>query len=89
MAQWSQAAADKKRAEKLAIILVERKDLFATFREGGWKINVIDPTFTQEYVLLKDNAPLVFPHFLIKMPGSFPMRIKTVEQLRRLVRGVS
>jgi hypothetical protein len=89
MAQWSQAAADKKKAEKLVITLAERKDLFATFREGGWKINVIDPEVTQEYALLKDNAALAFPHFLIKMPGSFPMRIKTVEQLRRLVRGVS
>lgn len=89
MAQWSQKEADRKRAEKLADTLVERKDLIKKFRDGGWEIKVVSPGDTQEYVALNDNVPLQFPHFCVKMPGAYPMRITTVEQLRRLVRGVA
>ncbi len=90
MAQWSQAAMDKRIADKNAAILTERTDLFKRFRAGGWEINVLHPAFDREWMREKDNwfLPGQGCHFRVKMPGAYQMRIKTVAQLRRLVTGV-
>jgi hypothetical protein len=91
MAQWSQAAMDKRIADKNAAILAERADLFKRFRDGGWTIRVLDPTVERQWVEQKDSWFLAGQgaHFYVKMPGAYPMRIKTVEQLQRLVTGVA
>ena len=91
MAQWLQKAIETQVAEKNAAILKERAELFARFRAGGWDIAVIDPKFDSEWIRQKDNwfIPGVGCHFLVKMPGAYPMRIKSVTQLYRLAKGVA
>jgi hypothetical protein len=90
MAQWSQKAIDARVAEKNVEILAERMDLFKKFRDGGWQIEVLDPT-SRSFVRQRDGwfRPGIGAHFLVKMPGAHAMRIRTVDQLRRLVRGVA
>jgi hypothetical protein len=91
MAQWSEKAIAERVAAKNAGIIEERIALFNTFRAGGWEIRVIDPM--QDRTILKQTdiwfKPGIGAHFLVKMPGAYPMRIRTVEQLRRLANGVT
>lgn len=88
MAYWSQKEMDKRIAEKRAAIFAERSELFKRFRAGGWEIDAVDPARSQFNILPKNDLR-VDVHFRVKMPGAHPMRIKTVEQLRRLVKGVA
>lgn len=97
MAQWStkrmemeQAAKDKRRADSLAAVFAHRAELFKRFRDGGWKIKVLNPISDDNGPInqLPDNFPLAEPHYLVTMPGTHPMRIKTIEQLLRIVKGV-
>lgn len=92
MAHWSEKEIQKRVAAKRAVILAERSDLFKRFRAGGWEVNVIDPFDApgnpQQMHLQRDLLASTEVHFRVKMPGAYPMRIKTVEQLRRLVKGV-
>lgn len=90
MAQWSQAAIDKRVADKNEAILAERAELLKRFRDNGWEIRVIDPTFDRQWVPQKDNwfMPGVGCHFLVKMPGAYPVRIKSVGNLLRMAKGI-
>ena len=88
MAQWSEAAIRERVEKQNAVILDERSELFKVFRACGWGVSVISPI---SLVPQKDTwfHPGVGCHFLVKMPGAHPMRIKTLDQLRRLAKGVS
>ena len=101
MAQWSEkrAAYEHERALVRAnavtqSLLEERKELFAKFRAAGstgysvWVVTTDDRRFVLDRdVILKDDfvGPI---HFGLKIPGAYPMRIKSITQLYRLAKGV-
>jgi len=85
--EWQQ---DQRNAARLKSILEERTDLFKRFRAKGWQIDVIDVNYHPGlYVKHPDGLPSNECHFLVKMPGAAPARIRTVAQLLRLVKGVA
>ena len=101
MAQWSEKRAayeqEQKKARETAAarsLLEERKALFAKFRAAGstgysvWVVTTDDRRFVLDRdVILKDDfvGPI---HFGLKIPGAYPMRIKSITQLYRLAKGV-
>lgn len=101
MAQWSEKRAAYEQEQKLAretaatrSLLAERKELFAKFRAAGstgysvWVVTPDDRRFVLDRdVILKDDfvGPI---HFGLKIPGAYPMRIKSITQLYRLAKGV-
>lgn len=95
MAQWSTKRYEmeqKEKADQVAkhrvAILAERAEIFKKFRADGWEVNVVEPASGQ-FNCLPDNYPNLGYHFRVKMPGADSMRIKTLEQLQILVKGVS
>ena len=98
MAQWSEKRAEYEKEQKLAATsaqaqstLAERAELFKKFRDGGYSIWVVTPDdhrfVLDKTVILKDNH-VGTVHFGVKMPGAYPMRIKTITQLYRLAKGL-
>ena len=86
LVEWQQ---EQRKAARLASILSERAEMFKKFRAGGWGVEVIDVEYPGYYVKHPDTFPSNDCHFLVKMPGAHPMRIRTVAQLLRLVKGVA
>ena len=96
MAQWSEKAQEQRKAERLASVITERKELFSKFRAGGWKVVAIPAaklvSAADWYSILDanaDNLPTPEVHFMVKMPGAYPARICTIAQLMRLANGVA
>lgn len=95
MAQWSDKRQQEKAQERLKAVehaltvhLIERSELFKKFRAGGWQVSVLKPSHTVGQEKMPDNWPVENCHFLVKMPGAYPGRVTTMDQLRRMVKGV-
>ena len=98
MAQWSEKMAAYEQEQKnvretaaIRSLLEERKELFAKFRAAGYSVWVVTPE-DRRFVLDRDvilKEDFVGPvHFGLKIPGAYPMRIKSITQLYRLAKGV-
>ena len=89
MAQWSTKDQDDKKAKRIASIITERADIFKRFRAAGWAANVVNPADDRNFVIMPDNwvGNGFTYHFRIKMPGAYPVRVKNMAQLLRLVKG--
>lgn len=93
MAQWSakrmemeREAEQKRKAEKLAGVIAERLAIFRRFRDAGWEVRPVEPG-DRQFAFLADNIVRTEIHFRVKMPGAYPMRIRSMDQIRRLVKG--
>lgn len=84
------AEQNQRLADATAVVVSERLKLFKQFRDGGWGIQLMNPISDDNGPMnqLPDKYPLREPHYLVTMPGSYPVRVKTMEQLLRIVKGV-
>jgi hypothetical protein len=85
MAYWSQQEMEKRIAQKRADLISERKELFDKFRSGGWTIQIIDKITAKPE---PDAYPFTECDYLVKMPGAASVRVKSIRQLYRLVKGI-
>jgi hypothetical protein len=94
MAHWSTKRMElekemerKRKADALASKIAARIELFKTFRLGGWEIAAVEPG-DRQFNILSDTVAKTEIHFRVKPPGAYPMRIRSMDQILRLVKGV-